>query len=337
MTGARVDLISVVLPYRDAADTLRESVTSILDQKSVRLELLAIDDGSSDEGPSIVKSFAHRDPRVRPLSSKGGLVAALELGRAEARGRWVARMDADDVSAPTRLSEQLEDIATRPRLGALGTRVEAFPTSAVGDGLRVYVDWQNSLVSPADHARDLFVEAPLCHPSVLLRRSALDAVGGWRDTAWAEDYDLWLRLDAAGWELAKLPRTLLRWRHSEGRATFASARYAPARFREARARFLAPKLRALGRPIAVWGAGQTGRRLARALEPFGLRADLFIDIDEKKIGRVARSVPIVGPDAIPTATHTVLVAVGARGARALVRTALLERGLVEGCDFLCAA
>jgi GT2 family glycosyltransferase len=177
----------------------------------------------------------------------------------------------------------------------------------------------------------------LCHPSVLLRRSALDGVGGWRETAWAEDYDLWLRLDAAGWELAKLPRTLLRWRCVEGRATFTSARYAKERFREARARFLVPKLRALARPVAVWGAGQTGRRLARALEPFGLRADLFIDIDEKKIGRIARGVPIIGPGAIPTATHTVLVAVGARGARVVVRSALVERGLVEGRDFLCAA
>ena len=337
MSRVEGDLISVVLPYRDTADTLHEAMTSILEQRDARLELLAIDDRSRDGGPSIVRRLAERDSRVRPLAGAGGLVAALELGRAEARGAWLARMDADDISSPTRLREQLDHIASRPHLGALGTRVEAFPAEEVGEGLRTYVEWQNSLVTPAEHARDLFVEAPLCHPSVLLRKEALDAVGGWREVAWAEDYDLWLRLDAAGWELAKLPRSLLRWRHHEGRATFAAARYEPARFREARATFLAPKLRALGRPLAVWGAGQTGRRLVRALEPLGIRAELFIDIDPKKIGRCARGAPIVGPDALPTTTHTILVAVGARGARTLVRNELLERDLLEGRDFLCAA
>jgi len=215
--------------------------------------------------------------------------------------------------------------------------VEAFPDGAVGEGLRAYVEWQNALVAAAGPARDLFVEAPLCHPSVMLRREALDSVGGYRDVAWPEDYDLWLRLDAAGWALAKLPRVLLRWRHAPGRATFSHPRYGMGRIREARAAFLAPKLRAAGRPVAVWGAGKTGRRLMRALEAHGVRAVRWIDIDPGKIGRTARGAPIVGPESLERGEHLVLVAVGARGARGLVRGRLLERGFVEGVDFVCAA
>ncbi len=329
-------LVSVVMPYRDAADTLREAVASVLTQRGVALELLAIDDGSSDEGPRVMAGLAARDERVRPLSSGGaGLVAALELGRTRAAGAFVARMDADDVSLEDRLARQLDALVCSPRVGGLGTQVALF--GEVGEGMRRYVEWQNGLVSPAEHARNLFVESPLCHPSVMLRREALESVGGWRDAGWAEDYDLWLRLHAAGWQLAKVPEVLFRWRQRASSATFTSDRYTPEALRAARAAFLAPALLARGRPVAIWGAGATGKRLARALEPHGVKASLFIDIDPRKLGRTARGAPIRDVSALVAAEHTVVVAVGARGARELVRQELRGRGFVEGDDFVCAA
>jgi GT2 family glycosyltransferase len=219
----------------------------------------------------------------------------------------------------------------------VGTRVDAL--GDCGEGMRRYIAWQNAIVSPAEHARELFVESPLCHPSVALRREALDDAGGWREVAWAEDYDLWLRLDARGWQLAKVPEVLLSWRQRqrEERATFRDPRYARERFIEARAFYLAPKLLHAARPVAIWGAGPTGRRLARALESRGVRASRFADIDPRKIGGVARGAPIVCAEALRPGDETVVVAVGARGARDLVRAELARRGFVEGVDFVCAA
>jgi hypothetical protein len=244
-------------------------------------------------------------------------------------------MDADDIAAPERLARQAALLGGRARLGAVGTLVRTL--GECGEGMRRYVAWQNAIVSPEDHERELFVESPLCHPSVCLRRDALDDAGGWRDVAWAEDYDLWLRLDARGWELAKVPDVLLAWRQRPGQATFRDPRYSLARFVDARAFYLAPKLLRLGRPVAIWGAGPTGRRLARALEPQGVRAVRFIDIDPRKIGRVARGAPIVSPEGLRRREETIVVAVGARGARDLVRADLASRGFVECVDFVCAA
>jgi hypothetical protein len=244
-------------------------------------------------------------------------------------------MDADDVALPGRLARQLAVLASDARIGALGTRVETL--GACGEGMRRYVAWQNAIVSPEDHERELFVESPLCHPSVVLRREALDDAGGWREGPWPEDYDLWLRLDARGWKLAKVPEVLLSWRQGEGRATFTDPRYALERFTEARARYLAPKLAAARRPVAVWGAGPTGKRLARALERHGVHASRFVDIDPRKIGRVARGAPVVASGALRVGDETIVVAVGARGARDLVRAELTGRGFVEGVDFVCAA
>jgi glycosyltransferase involved in cell wall biosynthesis len=329
-------LISVLMPFRDAAGTIEEAASSILAQRDVALELVAVDDASRDDGAARLASLACGDRRIVLVSGDGrGIADSLGRGLAAARGDLVARMDADDVALPGRLAKQAALIQSDSRLGAVGTRVE--PLGPCGEGMRRYIAWQNGLVGPGEHRRDLFVESPLCHPSVLVRRTALEDVGGWQDVPWAEDYDLWLRLDARGWLLAKVPEVLLLWRQRQGSATVSDPRYTRARFVDARAAYLAPRLLRAGRPIAVWGAGPTGRRLARALERFGVRASRFVDIDPQKIGRVARSAPIAPPESLRVGEHTIVVAVGARGARGLVRAHLDRMGFVEGDDFVCAA
>lgn len=330
--------VSVILPYRDAAETLEQALAGVLAERRVPLEVIAIDDGSRDDGASIVARLARTDARIVPVRTDGvGVARALMVGVSHARAPVLARMDADDVSLPNRLPAQLDALAADARLAALGTQVEAFPDATVGEGLRRYVAWQNALVSPEDHAREIFVESPLCHPSVVLRRGPFERVGGFRDGPFPEDYDLWLRLDAEGHALAKLPRVLLRWRHRRGRVTFRDPRCAPERLVAAKAEHLAPRLARAGRPIAVWGAGPTGKRFARALEAHGLFADRFVDIDPRKIGSTRRGAPVVAPSSVARGTHSLVVAVGARGARAIVRERLSRDGWHEGSDFVCVA
>lgn len=335
--GVTAPQVSVLLPYRDAARTLREAVQSVLADPSATIELLAVDDGSCDDGPAIVAELARRDPRVRALVSEGhGLVEALEHARRHARAPRLARMDADDVAVPGRFGAQRDALDADPSLGAIGARVELFAEEGEpGEGMARYVDWLNTLQTREDHARELFVESPLCHPSVMLRASAVEAVGGYHDGDFPEDYELWLRLDAAGFGLAKVSELGLRWRQHAGQTTFRDPRYRLEAFRALKARFLAPRLLRETRAIAIWGAGREGRRTLRELEPQGVRAACFLDIDPKKIGRVARGIPIVDPSGAEG--RFVIVAVATRGARQIVRNALLRRGCVEGVDFVCVA
>ena len=339
--------ISVVLPYRDAASTLVAAMESVLVDLGADDELVVVDDGSSDGSTDLVHALARRDARVVPLASSGtkelaaGLVPTLQRGIAASRSELVGRMDADDLSLPGRFAAQRRLLERDPALGAVGTRVEVFPDP--GAGMQRYVAWQNSLVSREEHAHAIFVEAPLCHPSTLLRRDALLAVGGYVDLPWSVDYDLWLRLDAAGYGLAKVPEVLFRWRFSPTSMTWTHPRNSAARFLEARASYLARRLRDRDAvpTLVVWGAGQTGRRLARALEAHGWTTAAFVDIDPRKVGRTARGAPIVdAEEGIARARRgacLLVVAVGAAGARDVVRARLAAAGLQEGRAFVCAA
>jgi glycosyltransferase involved in cell wall biosynthesis len=329
-------VVSVVLPYRDAAPSIVRAVASVLAEPVVD-EVIAVDDGSKDGGFSTLKSM--HDTRIVHVRTEGvGVARALAVGIEHARGDFVARMDADDVSLDGRIAAEVELLRRDDQLAVAGCLVEPFRDdgSEVSEGMRAFVAWQSSLATRADHARSIFVESPLCHPATTLRRSALDAVGGFRDARWAEDWDLWMRLDRAGFGIAKVPRVLFRWRQHEASVTRRDVRCSIERMREGRAHYLATRLRALDRPVDVWGAGPTGKRLARALEAHGIRAARFVDVDPKKIGRVRRGVPVVAKDEVRR-DHTTIVAVGARGARDLVRADLAERGFIEGRDFIAAA
>lgn len=331
--------VAVLLPARDAARTVRAAASSILRQTWRDLALVAVDDGSTDETAAILHRLAERDPRVTVVSGPGeGIARALNRALARCDAPLVARMDADDLAHPRRLAIQLEALEADPALAAVGSQVKLFPRRAVRQGMARYADWLNGLTSKALVERDLFVEAPLVHPAAVLRREALERVGGWRDGPFPEDYDLWLRLAEAGGALSNVPFVLLGWRESEGRLTRTDARYALPSHRALKAASLSRTWLVGRREVAIWGAGETGKATADALAVEGIRAVLFVEVDRKKIGRTVRGAPVVGYDQLARARGLpLLIAVGAPGARDLIRPELQAAGWEEVRDFRCVA
>jgi len=134
-------------------------------------------------------------------------------------------------------------------------------------GMRAYVEWQNGLLDHAAIVGDLYVESPLVHPSVTLRRAVLLGLGGYRDAAGPEDYDLWLRAHAAGLRFGKCPEVLLQWRDRADRLTRRDPRYAAARFLERKLEALLEGPLRDDSPLVVWGAGRIGKSWARRSRP----------------------------------------------------------------------
>ncbi len=331
--------VAVLMPARNAAATVRAAATSILRQTERDLRLVCVDDGSTDATPKILEQLAGRDRRVEIVRGPGeGIARALNRGLVRCDAEVVARMDADDVAHPSRLLRQREALAADPSLAAVGARVRLFPRRVLRSGMIRYAAWLNGLVTPELVARDLLVEAPLVHPAAAIRRAALDAAGGWRDGLFPEDHDLWLRLVERGGRLTNLPILLLDWRESPQRATRRDPRYDRARHLALKAAFLARGPLAARSEVAIWGAGETGKAFADALAPHRIAPALFVEVDRNKIGRKVRGAPVVGVDAVGRARGLpLLVAVGAPGARDLIRAELARSGFAELRDFWCVA
>jgi glycosyltransferase involved in cell wall biosynthesis len=329
--------VTVILPARNAGQTIDLALSSVLGQTFDDFEVLALDDGSTDDTAARMQAWRARDARVRVVSTGGlGLIGALNLGLQHALGELIARMDADDESLPTRFEKSVAALDAHPDWAGVGTGVEIVRADRPpSPNLQAYGRWLSSLTSPELVFRDRFIESPLCHPSMTLRRRALVDAGGWRDGPFPEDWELWLRLLERGEKLSCLPEVLHRWTDHDRRLTRTDARYALERHLSLKADYVSRVLK--GRPVTLWGATDTGRALSKALTANGLTVVRFVELNAKKIGQTIHGVPVIHPDALPDDGSHVLSCVAAKGARDDIRAFLQARGRVELRDFTCLA
>jgi cellulose synthase/poly-beta-1,6-N-acetylglucosamine synthase-like glycosyltransferase len=246
-------------------------------------------------------------------------------------------MDADDVMHRDRLAAQLAALDAEPDLAGVGTHVRIFPRAGLSQGMRDYETWLNAIDSPARVRAEAFVECPVAHPTLAVRRDVLAKLG-YRDPDWPEDYDLLLRLLATGAEVGVVPRRLLAWRDAPGRLSRRDPRYATARFTACKAAHLAAGLLAAADRYLLWGYGGTGRALHRALLAHGKRPSHISELHPGRLGNTIHGSLVVPPEALRALPRGPLVAsVAGAGPRAKIRTALAELGYRESRDYVCAA
>lgn len=203
-------LVSVLIPVRNEEQYLKTALNSVLTQKGVEFEVICIDDHSVDRTFKILMGAAKGTNNLRVASATGnGVSDALNQAIELSRGKFLARMDADDICLPGRLDSQVRYLDAHPDLGVLGC--QGFGIDAEGnldERIRVPVGVQRV------HAA-LPVSLPLIHPSVMMRREPVTSVGGYRRLFdGAEDYDLWLRLADNGVRIDNMNLTFVVQRHS---------------------------------------------------------------------------------------------------------------------------
>ena len=324
------------MPVRNEERFLPAALASLFRQTLADWELVVVDDGSTDATPQLLADAAGRDPRVRILRpAQRGLVPALNAGLLACRAPLVARMDGDDVSHPRRLELQAAFLANNPEVGLVACRFRHFPRRHLRVGMLAYEAWQNSLLSHELILRDLYVESPFVHPSVMFRNDVVAGIGGYIDRGWAEDYDLWLRLAAAGVHFARLPETLFCWRDRPERATRTMAAYTREAFRACKAHHLRRGFLHGVERVILAGAGQEGRAWQRALAAEGMAVACWVDVDPRKVGQILHGAPVLPADGVRPDDGKLLITVGTRGARDGVRAWAVGAGFREGEDFLC--
>jgi glycosyltransferase involved in cell wall biosynthesis len=200
--------ISVLMSVYNSDRYLRSAVESILAQTFTDFEFLIVDDGSTDRSRSILQDYAAQDSRIVLISRENkGLTQSLNELIRRSRGEFLARMDADDVALPERFAQQIDFLRQQPQVVCIGTAQDWID----GDGDRL-MQWAPTADDAEIQAHMLAGRNYFCHPSVMMRRQAAVAVGGYdASLKSAQDLDLWLRLGEIG-QLANLQAVLMQYR-----------------------------------------------------------------------------------------------------------------------------
>lgn len=204
-------LVSIVMPCFNAGRWLGAALDSLQRQTHRELEIVAIDDASTDGTPGLLTERARADARIRPvrLERNMGPGAAANRGLAESRGQFIARLDADDVAMPERIEVQLAFLQ-QTGVDLCGSWFVEF-----GQGIPRAVRWPHA---EAAVKAGLLFQNPICHPTVMARRQVFERHPYGPDARLAEDYDVFSRASAE-FRLANVPRALTRYRRHPGQAS----------------------------------------------------------------------------------------------------------------------
>lgn len=323
------------MPVRNGGPFLADAVNSILGQTFTDLELVIVDDHSTDDALGSLPG----DKRLQVVKSRGrGVSAAFNTGMQYAGGRFLGRMDADDVALPERFARQLDYFERNPDVAICGGCVRIFADHPIAGGNRRYQAWLNSCRSPETIRRELYIESPIPNPTAFFRREPLEQLGGYGDPGWPEDYDLFLRADAAGMKMGKPDEVLLHWREHGDRLTRTDSRYSLEKFQAAKLHYLAASRLPAHAPLLIWGAGPTGALTHDLLQGEGVEVNGFLEIHPRRIGGRKRNRPVYALEHLRQDRESfVLAAVGSAGVKEKIRAFMDDMGRVEGEHYLFVA
>ncbi|WP_432737676.1 glycosyltransferase [Maridesulfovibrio sp. FT414] len=331
--------VSVTMPCYNCEDTVGQAIESILGQSFGDLELIAADDGSSDGTASVLREYAAKDSRLKPLFlDHQGVVGAANAAISAASGEYVARMDADDISLPDRIARQARLLDEHPCVGLTACRVGFGGNREDSAGYAHYVDWINTLVDADDIALNRFVEFPFANPSIMMRRGLLTEHGPFRDGDFPEDYELVLRWLEAGVRMQKVDEELLIWNDPPDRLSRNHPKYTVDAFYNIKSRYLYRWLERNSSThprVGVIGAGRVSRKRYEMLEKMGVKTSFYVDIDPRKVGQVIHGCRVLSRKEMPPPGDTFILSyVATRGARDEIIRFLDEKGYVMGQHYL---
>jgi len=327
--------VSVILPFFNADATLSRAIESIVSQSLMCFECILINNNSTDGSVEIARDVTINDKRFILINEKNqGVMFASNAGSKQARGKYIARMDADDRAYPDRLKLQADFLDANPDCGAVAGMVKHISHSDSTKGFARYVEWVNSIQTYNEILNSQFIESPIVNPSAMWRREVAEKHGMYKCGDFPEDYEMWLRWLSKGVKIEKLRETVLDWHDSDTRITRTQSIYSDSAFYRIKTKFLAnwlEKNNPFHPNIAVWGASRISRRRARLLKQYGIEIECYIDI--KKSRQLDEEVlyynDIPAPDKMFILTY-----IKQMNARDEIQNFLHSRGYEEGLHYL---
>lgn len=330
--------VSVVLPVFNGATTVQQAVDSIIVQDYKNWEMIIINDGSTDNTSGLLANL--KDTRIKVYHiPRSGISRALNFGIRISSGRYIARMDADDVSPVNRLSCQVDYLENHEATGLVSGLVSYIGNKNRHAGYAHYVDTINAIITHDDIYNKRFFESPFAHPSVMFRKSLVSRYGGYCEEALPEDYELWLRWLQNGVKMHKLEISTLLWYDPITRLSRTHFHYSAEKFFEVKAHYFMQWLYETQHESPdIWIFG-CGKEVNRRLKPFlkkGLRIKRFIDV--KKREDTSKYIYYQDlPRASIDGSRIILSMVSDRNGRKDIAAYLSMLGYREGTDYFLMA
>lgn len=323
-------LVSVVMPVRNHHETVLRAVNSILKQSYTYFELVIVNDHCTDTCNSILQTIDNQHVKVVNCNGNG-IVDALNTGIDISRGKYIARMDADDESCSLRLARQVEYLENNPSIGIVSGKILYHGDSQKNKGYYLHVEWLNQVQTTMEIENQRFVDAPVAHPSVMVKSEILQT-HRYQNGPFPEDYELWLRLISHGVQFAKVPEVVLKW--YDLRLSRKDNRYSSSAFFNLKAKYFAKhyfsQLHAR-KPILIWGVGTHVYEKSKWLTSYELPIAGYIDVTRRNTFKGKRVVHY--QNLLILRRSLILIYVSDRKGKALIRSFLDQHDFEEGTNY----
>lgn len=327
--------VSILLPFRQEGRWLKEAIDSIRQQSFTDWELLLLAHEADANSYLLAASARKQDARIKVHRLHGDHLAdVLNQGLQMSTGRYIARMDADDVSLPQRLALQNDFLEKNPKTGVISCATAPHPSAKTGEGFLHYMSWQNAIISDEAHRHNRFIESPLAHPTVMFRACLTQQSLGYPSEG-PEDYGLWLHWMQDEIRFYKLPEKLLLWRDHEKRLSRSGKMYTAEFFTKTRIRFArrVTALNANGRQIILCGAGTEAWKKKEDWEAEGIQFHGYSDVKTRN-----KNLPFHPPEMIGRSDNYYYISLlSGRGKATEMLDFFISRGLTPEKDFLVAS
>lgn len=277
--------ISIILPFRNTANFIRDCLHSIVDQSYRHWELIAVNDHSSDESTEWVTMMAKKDPRIIAIDSSGaGIIPALRAGYEKSSGEYITRMDSDDLMVKDKLERMVECLQEKGKGHLALGLVSYFSEEKLGAGYQQYAAWLNDLTLQGKNFDDIYRECSIPSPCWMCLREDFELCGGFDSHTYPEDYDLAFRFKRGRLKVIGIPQILHHWRDYPTRTSRTDENYKDNRFSSLKVMHFVQQDYDYNMTLVLWGAGGRGKRIAKCLQDEEVLFK-WICNNPKKIGR----------------------------------------------------
>ena len=282
------------MPVKNTAQFLEQCLNSIINQSYQNWELLAVDDGSTDNSLSILETYAKNDIRVKPFKNNGnGIIDALRLAYDNSSGKLISRMDSDDIMTLDKLTIMSTSLIEKGEGYLAVGLVKYFSETNLGEGFKNYEQWLNGLTIKGINFSEIYKECVIPSPCWMVFRNDFEKCDALRPNIYPEDYDLTFRFFINRLRPIPCNTVLHYWRDYATRTSRTDENYADNTFITIKAEYFIKQDYDSSKNLVVWGAGRKGKSLAKILIEKKIEFQWICD-NPKKIGKHIYDKEILG-------------------------------------------